>query len=1087
MSRALAILLLFSGISWSQTTFASITGTVTDPAGAVVPNATITATNVATNIETRTLSNEAGNYTVAQLQQGTHSLTVSAAGFKQFVVQDVVLVSRDIRRVDAKLEVGAVTSTVEVSGGATLIETETARIADTTTSERMKSMPLNTRNIYGHLALSANVLQAGAGSSTIRFAGSRTNQSHWAIDGTTMSDGVTETQIGHLALYLESVQEVKIDIANNSAEFGPIGQVTMISKSGTNALHGSAFDYFSTPWFRARNPFALQRDPGVSHFPGVSVNGPVRVPKMYNGKDKSFFFFSYEANPERYTGQLLNPTVPPAPWRQGDFSNLSTIVRDPTTGQGFPGNRIPAARLNATALKIQERFYPLPNFGDPSLLVSQNYRETRRQPYKDSYWTARADHRFSANDAVFGRFTLSDAILRNWDGNLPTLGLNHYHRMTRGMTLSYSHIFKPSLINEFRYGFAYQNYPRSGAVQGKQLAQELGLQNLAPNLPDVSGILQISWAGVGLTGLSQLGYTNPGSRLFNQDFQDHLSWFRGRHNVKLGVNHTRLRWDEATADPSLFGNLTFSASFTGHPYGDFLLGIPTTMSRAFPFLRVNRVRSQYDFFVADDFKVSSKLTVNLGIRYEYHPFWRELQGYGSMFEVGSGKIVVPDGSLKLVSPIFPRGYVDVVEAKTLGLPGNTLARGDRNNVAPRIGIAYRPRGNNTVIRAGFGIFYDVVSRALTFGGLPFILNEPAYTNPAANPTVVLPRVFPSTAGGPATAAIPTAVNPDLQMPYSMQYNVTLEHTRWNTGFRLSYIGTNTRHGEWSYNYNAPIPDARPYIAKPRLFSQYPAISYISNGAGHQYHGLTAEMKRPLARGLHYTGAWTWARDIADLDRGEVSENPFDRRRERAVSIDIPTHRVTANAIYELPFGKGRPFLGGASRALNLAVGGWDLSAIYSLYSGQFLTPLWTGPDPTGTAFTASSTPANVTIRPDILRNPNLPSEQRAVNRWFDSTAFGPPGPGRFGTSAKGVIKGPGVNVWHIGVYKSFQFADKAPKVRWEMMATNFFNHPNYSNPGVNISALTAVGVISGVGGVHGTSTGDFPGARAFRTGLRVEW
>jgi hypothetical protein len=369
-----------------------------------------------------------------------------------------------------------------------------------------------------------------------------------------------------------------------------------------------------------------------------------------------------------------------------------------------------------------------------------------------------------------------------------------------------------------------------------------------------------------------------------------------------------------------------------------------------------------------------------------------------------------------------------------------------------------------------------------------VINEPTYTNPVANPDVVFPRVFPATGvSGPATVSIPNAVNPDLRTPYSMQYNLTIEHERWNTGFRLSYIGTNTRKGLWYYNYNSPLPDTRPYVDKPRPFPAYPAISYLTNGAGHQYNSLTAEAMRAMARGLYFQGSWAWARDIGDLEQGETSENPFDRRRERAVDPSIPTHRVTSNLIYQLPFGKGRRWLSGASRVANFAAGGWELSTVYSFFSGDFLTPLWTGPDPTGTAYSTSRTPASVTIRPDQLRNANLPAEQRTLSRWFDTGAFRAPQAGQFGTSAKGVIIGPHVNACHLGIFKSFEFGERRPRLRWEATATNLFNHPNYSNPALNISQVAGIGVISAAGGVQGKATGDAPGPRAFRMGLRIEW
>ena len=1086
---AFAVVLLVSRLH-GQTTFATITGTVTDPSGAAVPGATVVATHVETNSQTTAQTNEVGIYTIGQLREGTYSVHAKSAGFKEFVVQNVQLIARDYRRLDISMEVGAVETAVEVTAGATLIETETARIADTKTAEMLKSIPLNTRGIWAFLSLSPGVLQAGTGS-TIRFAGSRSNQSHWAIDGITFSDGVDETQIGPLANYIESYQEIKIDIANNTAEFGTIGQVTLISKSGTNEFHGNLFDYYTTPWFRARNPFALVRNTGVSHTPGGSAGGPVFIPKLYNGKDKTFFFFSFETGRGSPTPVLINPTVPITPWRTGDFSALSTPIRDPLSGQPFPGNRIPANRLNQTSLKLQERFYPLPNFGDPTVFAAQNYRENKIQPFAPSnYWTLRGDHRFNEQNQIYSRFTLQDVSLRAWQSNLPTVGQHFQHRYNRAFTFSYTHHFTPTMINEARYGFAFNNNTIDAPFNGPDFVQEMGLVGLADNLPDIGGLLKINWTGLGLQSITSSDFRNPGFLNWLQEYQDHVSWFKGRHNIKFGANLTRVVWDDGAAGPNTFGSLNFSNRYTGQPYADFLLGLPSTADRSFPYVEVNRLRWQYDFFFQDDFKITPRLTLNLGVRYDYHPVWRERNGRTAMFDIGSGKVVIQDGSSNLISPLFPKSYVDIVEASSLGLESSTIIKSDRNNLMPRVGLAYRPWGNNTVLRTGFGIYYDVVPRNLTQGGLPFVLNEPTFNNPADNPVVVLPRVFPATTGaGPSTVALPAAVNPDLRMPYSMQYNATIEHNRWNTGFRASYIGTNTRQGDYSYNINSPVPDSRPFVSKPRMFPNYPGISYFTNGAGHQYHSFTGEVERRFAQGLYLQGSWTWARDIGDLNRGEALENPFDRARERAVALDIPTHRLNFNWIYQLPFGKGRPLLSDAGKAMNLLVGGWEISGVYSYYSGQFLTPLWTGPDPTGTAFSTSTTPANVTIRPDILRDPNLPTDERTVGRWFDTGAFAAPSLGNFGTSAKGVIKGPDVNVWHAGFFKNFYLGngDRSPRLRWELTATNFFNHPNYNNPVTNISSAGTLGTISGVGAVNGSSTGDQPGARSFRMGLRFDW
>ncbi len=1069
----------------AQTTFATITGTVTDASGATVPDAKVTARHIATGIESAAVSNAEGVFNITQLREGGYTVQAGKAGFRDFVIHDIELVGRDYRRVDVVLQVGSVETVVEVTGGATLIETETARISDTRNVMQLRDMPLNSRAIWAQLSLVPNVLQASAGS-TIRFSGSRSNQSYWSIDGTSMSDGVDETQIGPLANYVESFQEIRIDSSNNTAEFGTIGQVTMVTKSGTNSFHGSLFDYYSTPWFRARNPFASSRPTGISHLPGGSAGGPVYIPKVYDGRNRTFVFGSFETFRGSVTTQSFNPNVPLLPWRSGDFSGLSTPIIDPQTRAPFADNRIPANRINPAALAIQNRFYPEPNFGSAAS-TNQNYRADLTLPaMKQNYYMIRGDHRFSDKDSVMGRYTLQDFKTDSFTGTLPTIAPGYAMRKNHAATIAYTRTFSPSMVNELRWGIATNNLPIFPPISGREFVQEFGITGLAPDLPDVPGILNMSFAGLALTNISQGNFRNPGATNHVQNIQEHISIFRGRHSMKFGFNIARIEADNYGADANLFGNLQFSNRYTGHPYADFLLGLPSTASRSFPPLRVDRRRWQYDFFYTDNFKITSKLSLDYGLRYEYHPGWQEDNGYLSMFDIGTGKIVVQDGSIDKVSRVFPTNYVDIVEASSIGLPGNTLIRTDRNNFAPRLGLAWRPLGPNTVVRGGFGVYFDVVPRMLTMAGVPFLLNEAPFNNPVGNPVVVLPEVFPSAgAAGPSSVSLPAAVNPDLKIPYSMQYNLTVEHSRWNTGFRASYIGTNTRQGDYSYNYNSPVPDARLFTEKPRPFPRYPAITYVTNGAGHQFHSFTAEVERRMARGLQFQSSWVWARDIGDLERGQSLENPFDRERERSVWPDIPTHRFTTNWIYELPFGKGRPFLGAANRAVNAIVGGWDLSGIYSYHSGQFLTPLWTGPDPTGTAFTTSGR-AVVTIRPDHLRDANLPGDQRSINRWFDPAAFGAPPVGRFGNAAKGVIKGPWVNVWHMGLFKSFLFTERA-RLRWELTATNVFNHPNYSNPATNISQAGAVGVISGVGGVNGASTGDQPFARSFRMGIRFEW
>jgi Carboxypeptidase regulatory-like domain len=1080
----LVALLLITGSGLAQTTFATITGAVTDPTGSALVGAKIEAVHVQSGYKYDAQANESGVYTLSNLREGAYDIKIAAPGFRESRTQGLTLVSREIRRLDVKMEVGEVTTSVEVQAqGAAVIETETARISQTRTSQELKDLPLNTRSVTAFLALVPGVGQATTVTSTYRFAGSRRNQSEFTIDGISnvTSNG---TQASPLTNYIESFDEARIDIVDNAADTGAIGQVTVVSKSGTNTLHGSAFDYYGTPVFRARDPFALQRPSGISHRPGFSVGGPVYVPRVYNGHNRTFFFFSFETSRGSTVQNNLNPTVPLEAWRTGNFSSQlpGTIVKDPTNGQAFPGNIIPANRLNPVAVKLQNLFYPTPNFGNTSVLQSQNFRQSLTHPFDpNTYWTTRIDHRFSQRFFVYGRYTWQRQHSTDYESNLPTVGRLTDTRDTRNAVVSVTNMITPTLVNEVRYGYMLSNEPRWGAQDGSALVQQLGFTGLVPNLPDLPGIPNLTWSGLGLTTVTQTGWRVPGFYNRNNVVQENLSWSHGRHMVRGGMMWGYYNANDDQASNGLYGNLQFSNKYTGFAYSDFLLGLPTTMQRAAPPTPQPWHHPIYDFFVTDEFKVHPKLTINFGARYEIHPHWGSGNGTASLFDMATGQIVVQDGSLSKVSPLMPKGYVNVVEASKLGYAGSALINTDTNNVGPRVGIAWRPFDEKTVIRAGFGVYYDIVPTVVTTAGTPFVVNEPSQTNSTTNP-VTLPQVFPSTTAALTTVSLPGAFKKDLRIPYSLQYNVTIERQFGKMGVRLSYVGTGTRQGEIQTNVNQPVASTVLYTQKPRPFQQYPAITYTTNGGGHQYNALTAEVKRRFSSGLLYDFSWTWARDVGDLERDQAPEDAYNIQRERAAWEDIPTHRITGDVIYELPFGRGKKFLS-RGRLPDLAFGGWQVMAASTWNTGFFLTPQWSGPDSTNTRFTSGSVPT-ATLRPNALHNPNLPSDQRSVNNWFDLTAFGPPSPGSFGTSAKGVIVGPGAFTVDSGIAKNFLFTERL-HLRVEFTATNILNHPNWGNPGLTTTSLASAGVISSTG--NGGGGLDSSGARSCRLGVRLEW
>ncbi len=481
----------------------------------------------------------------------------------------------------------------------------------------------------------------------------------------------------------------------------------------------------------------------------------------------------------------------------------------------------------------------------------------------------------------------------------------------------------------------------------------------------------------------------------------------------------------------------------------------------------------------------------MGLRYEYHPLFTDPNGLLAIFDPAKGDIVVTDKGMSRVSSLVPGGYAKIVSASSVGLPAQTLLHNNTKDFAPRIGLAYRPWGANTVFRAGYGIYFNNSPAQPDAAGSPFAITAPAYANTTPTPTVVLPQVFPSTGtGGPSTINLPTAWNPNARMPYTQQFSATVEHQMRDTALRLSYVNTTTKQELYMRDMNAPLPSAQPYSTQPRAFPNYPSIYYVDNGAYHSYNAGTLEVTHRMASGLYFRSSITLARDIGD-DSGDGAtspspiEDPFNLVREKGPAQSTPTWRWVTSAIYELPFGHGRKFLNSASRAKDLLIGGWQISLVGYEATGQFLTPLWCGNDPTGTGYSGDTSPGFVCIRPDIIGNPHLSNP--SVNAWYNVNAYASPAPGHFGNAGVGTIIGPGTNVWHVGVQKYFHFSEnpRVPRLRLELTATNIFNHQNLTNPDTIVS--DGPGAAATIGDVGSNIWGDRAGPRSMRAGLRLEW
>ncbi|MBI1353480.1 MAG: hypothetical protein GC160_03980 [Acidobacteria bacterium] len=1066
----------------AQTTFATITGTITDQSGAAIPGAEIEITQIETNYVYSTVSNESGQYTVANLRDGSFRLNARSPGFQDFQVDDIVLTGRQTRRIDVSLVVGAVDTVIEVTAGASLLETESAAIADTKDREVLRALPLTLRRAWDYFTLTPTVERTS--SWHISIAGSHNNQSVAAIDGTPINAADGGTGIGPLMDRTESLKEMRIDMAQGSADQATPGQVTLISRAGSNDFHGALSDYYSTPAFRARNTFQNTRSTVRSHLLTLSAGGPILIPKIYNGRDKTFFFFTYEGNFGSAGQAAFNNGVPLQSWRNGDFSNVGQAITDPFNGGAtFANNMIPSSRLNPVAKAIQDQFYPLPNFGDGQSFTTNNYRELRntiRPP--NPQITSRFDHRISNSDFFYVRWTAVRWNLNTFDTTAPTITeMRPRSRNMDAITAAHTHTFSPSVMNEFRYGFTRQDFPQEAIINGPDVVNSLGLQGLAPDLPDVGGIHRVAFQGLGITELSVTDACKPCSRHRIHNFTNNVNWYRGDHSFRFGWFGSYSQNSDLRQAATIFGRTTYSNRFTGFAYSDFLLGTPTTMERAFTSIGRDNSRWSHAAYFTDEWKVLPKLTVTMGLRWDMYLPWTESNNQMAIFDIDAGDVVVPDGALAKVSPALPTGFVPIVEAGQAGRP-NTLVKTDWDNLAPRFGVAWRPFGEKTVLRGGFGVYYDTAPWQPSSGAAPFVLNEPAFTNPQDSP-LVLPTVFPAGGGGSQrTFTLPDGIRANLQMPYTLQYSATVEHQRWDTNFRLSYTGTGTRQGIYRYNVNQPAPDDQLFINKARRFTAYPDILYTDNGAGHQYHGMTFEVERRMKKGLHFQGYYTWAKDIGDLERGQSPENALNRARETTNWERMANHRVTSNVIWQLPVGNGRKWLQDMHPVADAVFGGWELSGIYTYETGRWIQPLWTGPDPTGTRFTTNATRPNVTLRPDALRDSRL--DNPTPDQWFDPSAFAAPGIGRFGTAGKYIILGPGTNVLHGSIAKHFMVKERV-RIRLEMLASNALNHPNYQDPDTNISQLGSVGRITQT--VDRNIKLDSAITRELQAQIRIEW
>ena len=662
MNRVIVLLLLTAGSIWAQATFGSITGTVTDPAGGVVPQAAIQVTNQETGLVKSAVSDSFGNYEVTHLNPGLYSVATQAPGFKRLEHRDIMLETLRSVRVNVRLEVGDVGAEVTVTAGTPVVETESSGIADIKTDRELRDLPLNFVATSGLLTTFTSLVPTGYLSLGAKFAmgGARGTQLYYSIDGVSANSPLFGVQNSFAEPSLGSVSEMRFDLVNNRAEFGEVTTATVITKSGTNQLHGRLFWMNTTASLNARPYFSPSKAQNIINDFGASVGGPV----IHN---KTFFFGTFEGLRQSQS-TIVTPSLPTVKMRRGDFSELlarspATVVRDPVSGQPYPGNIIPASQLSSAALKWQDKFFPLPNFGAPDLFVA-NFRAAYPSGNRQDQFDIRMDHYFSPRNTFYARVSYRRNQPHALDSGLPPdiTGYRVQVRNGRLAAISDTWTISPRLINEFKAGFSRNLNPRGGSAQGPgphRFSRHPGADAAAgvANIP----IVQIQ----GFQQVAQVAGETPAENTYQ--LIDQVTYLRGRHTFKTGFEF-RPQQSNDFIYPQ-FGTYSFTNRFTGFGYSDFLIGLPQTTQRTAP--RPGQYSRYWSMatFIQDDFKLSPSLTLNYGLRYEYDKPAQDKYDTVFNFDPRTGSLVVPSADIlkNYVSPAFPP-QIPLVTADQAGFP-----------------------------------------------------------------------------------------------------------------------------------------------------------------------------------------------------------------------------------------------------------------------------------------------------------------------------------------------------------------------------------------------------------------------------------
>jgi hypothetical protein len=1024
------MLLVVVSSAAAQTHRASIRGTVTDPNKAVIPGATLRLINTETNETRSTTSGAEGEYGLSALPPGSYRLEVTYPNFAQFSQPIELQVNQELR-IDVSLIVpGPNVGDFTIIDSPTELKKDSASLGTVIDNRKVEGLPLDGRNFFELSLLVPGAVpaaQGSAGSARGDFAfsvnGAREDSNNFLLDGVYNVDPKLNT-FG-VRPPVDAIREFEMLTSTYDAAFGRSAgaQVNVVLKSGTNEFHGSLYEFHRNGALDARNYFAPTDEPAPKYIRnqfGFALGGPIR-------RDRTFFFTDYEGTRSR-EGVTRITNVPTLRERAGDFSqSLFGVPVDPLTGAPFTGGVIPPERLSAVGRAIAA-LYPSPNRATPF----QNFVSSPTARDRNDHFDVRVDHSVSDASTLAFRYSFGDrALFEPFTGAafsvVPGYG-DDVTRRSQNAMIGETHVFTPALVNDARFAFNRVASAVRQEGQGESLNRSVGLPELSSDPRDF-GLSFIT-----VTGFSPLGHegNNPQNSVTNTfQFLDTATYTRGRHLLKFGGD-LRVLQQNAFRDVQSRGFLQFSpfAQLTGNALADLLLGRPLITGGARLDNPQHLRTESYNLFVNDSVRLTPRLTVSAGLRYEYNSPAVDSEDRANVYDPASRSLV------RVGTDGVPRSGYDP----------------DRNNFAPRLGFAYTLGAEGrTVVRAGYGVYYDQTplapGEALYFNA-PFFDFNLFFSLPGL--PLVVENPFPSFFPFPLPDSA-LAIQSDLRTPYMQHWNANVQQQLGRSRvFELAYVGSKGTKLLSARDINQPQPSALPpgLPFVPRPDPRFDDINILESRASSSYHSLQARFEQRLDFGLGVLASYTWAKSIDDASNFFTSagdpnfpQNSYDVRAERGRSNFDVRHRLSVSYAYDLPFGRGRTYLSDRGW-LSTLLGGWQTFGIVTLQTGRpFTVALLPEIDNSGTGRSALGFGAN--DRPNLVGDPTL--GRRTPERWFDTAAFAFAPPGSFGNAGRNILEGPGYQNINASLVRHAALSERF-RLQLRAEVFNLFNHPNFNLP-----------------------------------------